>query len=111
MQLLLCAASALGMPCTWPTKVARSCRRSAHTGLLAIAVMCVSAAPAYAVNASAFLTGTVTSKGRPMAHITVTASGNNLTVRTTTDAKGRFSFPPLALGTYDVESLFHGKPR
>ncbi|HTU81899.1 MAG TPA: TonB-dependent receptor, partial [Candidatus Acidoferrales bacterium] len=55
-------------------------------------------------SASTFLTGTVTSKGAPVARAEVTASGNNLTVKTTTDAKGRFSFPPLATGTYDVEA-------
>jgi len=59
-------------------------------------------APARAVNANAYISGTVTSAGAPVAHADVTASGNNLTVKTTTDPKGRFSFPPLALGTYDV---------
>jgi len=62
------------------------------------------AGPAYAVNASAFLSGTVTLSGQPAAHVWVTASGNNLTVKTTTDAKGHFSFPPLSLGTYEVEA-------
>jgi TonB dependent receptor/Carboxypeptidase regulatory-like domain len=61
-------------------------------------------APAYAVNSSAFLSGTVTNQGKPAAHVPVTASGNNLTAKTTTDARGHFSFPPLALGTYDVEA-------
>lgn len=61
------------------------------------------AAAAYAVNASAFLSGTVTSHGSPVAHVGVTATGNNLTVRTTTDAQGHFSFPPLALGTYVID--------
>jgi outer membrane receptor protein involved in Fe transport len=62
------------------------------------------AAPALAVNASAFIRGTVTSQGRPVANAQVTASGNNLTVKTKTDAAGRFAFPPLAVGTYDVEA-------
>ena len=60
--------------------------------------------PARAVNASAFLRGTVTRAGQPAAGVSVTASGNNQTIKTTTDAKGRFSFPPLALGTYDLEA-------
>jgi TonB-dependent receptor-like protein/carboxypeptidase family protein len=60
------------------------------------------AAPSNAGNASAFLTGTVTSNGAPVAHLLVTASGNNLTAKATTDDGGRFAFPPLALGTYDV---------
>lgn len=67
-----------------------------------LALACV--APSYAVNANAFITGTVTNHGVPAAHVTVTATGNNLTVTTTTDAKGRFSLPPLALGSYDVEA-------
>jgi hypothetical protein len=63
-----------------------------------------SAPPVLAVNASAFISGSVTRDGRPAGHIAVTASGNNLTAKTTTDAGGNFSFPPLALGTYDVEA-------
>ncbi len=70
--------------------------------LLATAFALACPGPSYAVNANAFLTGTVTNKGTPVAGVAVTASGNNLTVDTTTDAKGRFAFPPLALGTYDV---------
>ena len=62
----------------------------------ALAFPCV--APSYAVNASAFISGTVTNHGKPAAHVAVTASGNNLTVNATTDAQGHFSFPPLALG-------------
>ena len=71
---------------------------------IAVALLLLCAAPSYAVNASAFITGTVTNNGLPAAHVAVTASGNNLTVKTTTDAKGHFSFPPLALGSYDVEA-------
>jgi TonB dependent receptor/Carboxypeptidase regulatory-like domain len=90
------------MNCTWPR----------YGGALAIAValLLLCAAPSYAVNASAFLTGTVTNNGVPAARVAVTASGNNLTVKTTTDARGHFSFPPLALGTYDVEAR-HGDLR
>src|SRR5579863_376002 len=71
---------------------------------IAVALLLLCAAPAYAVSASAFLSGTVTNNGVPAAHVTVTASGNNLTAKTTTDARGHFSFPPLALGSYDVEA-------
>ncbi len=70
----------------------------------AVALLLLCAAPAYAVNASASLAGTVTAGGDPAANVAVTASGNNLTAKTTTDAQGRFLFPPLALGTYDVEA-------
>jgi hypothetical protein len=71
---------------------------------MGVVLLCGWAAPADAVNASAFLSGTVTSNGAPVARAPVTASGNNLTVKTTTDPKGHFAFPPLALGTYDVEA-------
>ena len=81
-------------------------RRRAGVALLTIALLCACAAPSYAVNASAFLTGTVTSKGVPAANVAVTASGNNLSVKATTDGKGRFSFPPLALGTYQLEAKY-----
>jgi hypothetical protein len=69
---------------------------------IALLLLCLS--PAYAVNASAFLSGTVTNEDVPVAHVPVTASGNNLTIKTQTDSKGHFSFPPLALGTYVVEA-------
>lgn len=76
--------------------------RSARILLLLTLLAFACTARSYAVNASAFLTGTVTSNGVPVAHVTVTASGNNFTAKTATDAKGHFSFPPLPLGTYDV---------
>lgn len=78
-------------------------RRALAASVIAIALTLACSRPSVAVSASAFLTGTVTSKGRPVAHVEVKASGNNLTLRTTTDAKGRFSFPPLALGTYVID--------
>src|SRR5579872_6729464 len=74
-------------------------------GALAAAFLTLSiawAAPSSAGNASAFLTGTVTSNGAPVAHALVTASENNLTAKASTDVGGRFTFPPLALGTYEV---------
>jgi hypothetical protein len=74
------------------------------TALLTIAFLLTCVAPSYAVNASAFISGTVTNHGKPAAHVPITASGNNLTAKTSSDAKGRFSFPPLALGTYLVEA-------
>ena len=79
-------------------------RRFAVAALIAGALAFFSGTPVYAVNASAFITGTVTNEGKPAAHVAVTASGNNLTAKTTTDARGHFSFAPLALGTYDVEA-------
>src|SRR5579862_4209245 len=82
-----------------------SLRRLAAAVLLSAALTFACTVPSYAVNASAFITGTVSIKKNPAAHVPVTASGNNLTIKTVTDAKGRFSFPPLALGTYDVEAV------
>jgi hypothetical protein len=75
-------------------------------GGLALAVLLVYAnpSPAVATDASAFLTGTVTKSGAPAPHITVTAAGNNLTVTATTDASGKFTFPPLALGSYELST-------
>jgi hypothetical protein len=81
-------------------------RRRAGVALLTIAFALACFAPAYAVNASAFLTGTVTNKGVPAANAEVTAAGNNLSVKAVTDGKGRFSFPPLALGTYELMAKY-----
>jgi len=50
------------------------------------------------------LAGTVTSDGKPAAHAVVWASGNDLTVKAVTDGQGRFLFPRLPLGTYEVEA-------
>src|SRR5580700_9657476 len=78
--------------------------RSLRAALVSCALALLCAAPSYAANASAFLTGTVTNGGLPIARVPVNASGNNLSVTTTTDAHGHFSFPPLPLGSYDVEA-------
>jgi outer membrane receptor protein involved in Fe transport len=79
-------------------------RRIFHAALTATALVSATIEPCLATSASAFLAGTVTSGGSPVAHVEVTAGGNNATFKTMTDAKGHFSFPPLALGTYDVEA-------
>jgi hypothetical protein len=78
--------------------------------LMLLALALALGAPAGAVNASAFLKGTVTRAGAPAAGVDVTVNGNNLTLHAKTDAKGNFAFPPLALGTYDV-SATSGKLR
>lgn len=70
--------------------------------MLALAVL--APMPAFAAAPSSFLSGTVTNAGAAVAGAAVTAEGNNVTVSTTSDAKGHFSFPPLALGTYQVEA-------
>jgi len=56
--------------------------------------------PAHA--STTFLTGTVTADGKPVSGAQVTATGNNLTQRTQTDAAGRFAFPNLTPGSYVV---------
>ncbi len=79
-------------------------RRGVCAAIVGLAVGFIVAAPSGATSASAFLSGTVSADGARAGRVEVTASGNNITVRTLTDANGRFSFPPLALGTYDVEA-------
>jgi hypothetical protein len=81
-------------------------RRLAGVVLLAAALAFACVAPSCAVNSSAFLNGTVTNKGVPIGHVEITASGNSLSVTATSDDKGRFSFPPLALGSYDIEAKY-----
>jgi Carboxypeptidase regulatory-like domain len=83
-----------------------SWRRFATATLIAGTLAFQCRAPAYAANSSAFLSGTVTNQGAPVAGARVSASGNNLTMRVTTNARGHFSFPPLPLGTYDVEANY-----
>lgn len=78
--------------------------RSAGAALIALALTVTSFTPAYAVNASASLSGTVTKDGAPAANIPVTATGNNVVLRMTTDASGHFVFRSLSFGTYDVEA-------
>ncbi len=68
----------------------------------AFILMFLCAAPSYAVNATAFLNGTVTNNGAPVADVMVTASGNDLTLQAKTDANGHFAFPPLPVGTYEI---------
>jgi hypothetical protein len=62
----------------------------------------VCTAGAYAADATGFLAGTITNAGAPVAGAQVTATGNNLTQNTSSDAHGHFAFPPLAIGTYNV---------
>ena len=57
----------------------------------------------FAANATASLTGTVTVDGAPAALVSVVAAGNNVTLTTATDRRGRFVFPSLGFGTYRVD--------
>jgi Carboxypeptidase regulatory-like domain len=68
------------------------------------ALVGAAAAPGRASAPTAFLSGTATANGSPAPSVTVTASGNNMTVKARTGPDGRFRFPPLTLGSYDVEA-------
>ncbi len=81
-------------------------RRHLAAAWIACCLLVTTARPAYAANSSAFLSGSVTSKGVPIANALVSASGNNSVVTTKTDAKGHFAFSPLPLGTYQVEASY-----
>ncbi len=74
-------------------------RCAALLATLAILIAMV-ATPALA--ATTFLTGTVVSNGQPVPAASVSLIGNNLTLRTQTDARGKFSFSALSVGTYDI---------
>jgi TonB dependent receptor/Carboxypeptidase regulatory-like domain len=72
--------------------------------IVAVALLLLLSPPADATTATASLDGTVSLNGLPAAGAEVTASGSNVTVKTGTDARGRFAFPPLPLGSYEVEA-------
>jgi hypothetical protein len=54
--------------------------------------------------ASSSITGTVIADGKPVPNATVTLTGNNLTLRTQTDATGAFAFNALTVGTYTLST-------
>jgi hypothetical protein len=66
------------------------------------------AGPALGASSSALLRGTVTNGGVPVAGVTVTASGNQRLLRTSTDGTGGFSFAGLAFGTYQLQATGSG---
>ncbi len=73
---------------------------------LAIVFVCVlvllSARGAWAQSTTS-LSGTITTTGgRAAPDVAVIATGSNLTLRAKTDAKGRFTFPSVPIGTYTV---------
>ena len=89
-------------------------RRCAGAAIAVALLLLGCTLPALAINASAFLSGTVTQDGKPVAGAQITASGNNRTFTTATDKQGRFQFPPFAVGTYNVEAkrgTAHGSVR
>jgi hypothetical protein len=50
----------------------------------------------------AVLSGTVTANDQPVTGAAVTASGSNVVLHATTDARGSFSIPAAPIGTYDM---------
>jgi hypothetical protein len=74
----------------------------AHAAAVLILCALASVAPSYAANANAYLSGTVTRNGDPVSNVPVRADGNDLSLKTISDAHGNFRFPPLPLGTYEV---------
>ena len=60
------------------------------------------AVPAFAGATTAVLRGRVTASGKPIAGVRISLSGNDETVRTTSDQGGHFAFAPLSPGTYEL---------
>ena len=71
---------------------------------------CVCDAQVRAAGTNAFLGGTVSSAGTPVAGAVVTAAGNNAVVRTVSDVRGHFEFAALGLGSYTLTAS-HGDLR
>ncbi|MBV9149515.1 MAG: carboxypeptidase regulatory-like domain-containing protein, partial [Candidatus Eremiobacteraeota bacterium] len=76
--------------------------------ILIFAVFVLSMPTAALAAGTVFLSGTVTADGIAVADATVLASGNNATFRTTTNARGEFSFPSLLAGTYLLNASGRG---
>ncbi|MGZ3550024.1 MAG: carboxypeptidase-like regulatory domain-containing protein, partial [Vulcanimicrobiaceae bacterium] len=87
--------------------------RFLHAGALALAfpfsfalvafaaVTSVVLAPITASAQAVFVTGTVVDDtGHPVPGVTLRASGQNITLTTTTDSAGRFAFQTLTVGHY-----------
>ena len=71
------------------------CKLAFGVGLAVVASPCLAAT-------NGFLTGVVSKEGAPVAGATITASGNNVVARATSDARGRFQFASLVLGSYNL---------
>ena len=76
-----------------------------RAALAAAIVLCATSAAAAATSS---LSGTVLSAGHPVEGAAVTAAGNNVVVRTTTGARGRFAFASLQPGTYELTANANG---
>ncbi len=67
--------------------------------ILLMSSLCVPAS----AQGTTILSGTVTADGTPVAGASVSAVGSNLSVRSKTDAKGRFVFVGIPIGTYNID--------
>jgi len=81
---------------------------SRSTSALFLCATLACAGAAEAASASAFLTGVVSRDGKPLPGVSITAAGNNVILHATTDAKGRYMFPALLLGSYTVTAALGG---
>ncbi len=81
-----------------------SFRRPRRATVFAFAFLASLAIPAFAAS-TAQVSGTVVADGKPVAGATITLSGNDFSVKATSDAQGRFSVPTLPLGTYSVTAV------
>ena len=79
----------------------RAARRVPAFGLILLLVA-ASFGTAFA-QATTSLTGTVSANGKPIAGANVTAVGSNVALHVKTDAQGKFVFPSVPIGTYDVD--------
>lgn len=85
------------------------CRLGAACIFLLCILTAARSATAVAATATAFLTGIVTENGTAVPNATVTAAGNRVVVRATSDARGRFSFSMLSAGTYRLSARANGR--
>jgi hypothetical protein len=75
-------------------------RSSYRLAAAALTLAAALALPIASAAATAYLSGSVLSDGKPMAGVTVTATGNNIVQETKTDSQGSFRFSTLSPGTY-----------
>jgi hypothetical protein len=83
-------------------------RRRCGVAFVSLLLTLVCVVSASAATSGAFLTGTVTNAGHPVAGASVSAAGNNVVQHTTTDTAGHFAFASLALGTYAIVATSGG---
>ena len=78
--------------------------RRLRAALIALFSFFAFATAVHAATATASLGGVVTNAGVPVAHATVTVTGNRQVLHATTDDRGRFVIDGLSFGTYLVEA-------